>query len=543
MPLGKIIIKSTKKSNFGEPVEVSNYWFGKTNEPLAVIYGCFSPFTGKYGHARLLEEAKKYGINKFVIVSPNKKETIDNNRNMFTPQQKLEIAKEGCLELGYNILDAHLGKYPFILGNLNDVAAQFPDNRIVLVCGPDRAESYSKDTIPFDKQRKEMLPSNERGKFEIIVCEDRGEYNVSGTKVRELIKNNDRKEFRKLTGYSDAMFDMCRKYAKLNGVIQESFYEKYMNESMEATKRVGIKHLYNPGNSQELPPLDFINLVKLIDEDKGILVNGENIKITEKSDGCAFRFGLDNNEEFFIEQSYSGPIYSADEFIKRSIEKNGGINRNARGWSNLYTKLKNDKNTQEALKIIYDEKGAFKISGEVFISALGFEDKDGYVTFVGSRYDKKNLGTFATIILFDNGPETQILKHASSKEIKYDDAELENHEIKLDVSSAINQIKKNLKDLETEFGDVESILSNPSRKKNDLALKKNVKGFIENQQGILNTAIDNQLKDYKGKWGPDYEGLVFKFKDGSLVKITSAKFKEFKARHDDTIHNWIKEIE
>jgi hypothetical protein len=28
-----------------------------------------------------------------------------------------------------------------------------------------------------------------------------------------------------------------------------------------------------------------------------------------------------------------------------------------------------------------------------------------------------------------------------------------------------------------------------------------------------------------------------------LVKITSNKFKEFKAKHDDTIHNWIKEIE
>ena len=81
MPLGKITIKSTKKSNFGEPVEVSNYWFDKTNEPLAVIYGCFSPFTGKYGHARLLEEAKKYGINKFVIVSPNKKETILPSKN------------------------------------------------------------------------------------------------------------------------------------------------------------------------------------------------------------------------------------------------------------------------------------------------------------------------------------------------------------------------------------------------------------------------------------------------------------------------------
>ena len=100
-----------------------------------------------------------------------------------------------------------------------------------------------------------------------------------------------------------------------------------------------------------------------------------------------------------------------------------------------------------------------------------------------------------------------------------------------------------MKDLEIEFGDIETILTNPSRKKDDLALKKKIKGLIENQQGILNTAIDNQLKDYKGKWGPDYEGLVFKFKDGSLVKITSTKFKEFKARHDDTIHNWIKEIE
>ena len=543
MPLGTITIKSTKKANFGEPVEVKNYWFDKTCEPLAVIYGCFSPFTGKYGHARLLEEAKKNGINKFVIVSPNKKETIDNDRNMFTPLQKLEIAKEGCLELGYDILDAHLGKYPFFLGNLNDVAEQFPKCRIVVVCGPDRAEQYGADTIPFSKRRKEELPSDERGKYEIIVCKDRGEYNVSGTKVRELIRNNKRKEFRKLTGYSDEMFDMCRKYATLNGVIQESFYEKYMNEAMEATKRVGIKHLYNPGNVQELPPLDFIDLVKLIDEDKGILINGKNISITEKSDGAAFRFGLDDNEEFFIEQAYSGPIFSGDTFLQRSIEKNGGVNRIARAWSNLYNVLKNDEKTQDALKTIYEEKGAFKISGEVFLSALGYEDKDGFVTFVGSRYDKKKLGTFATIILFDNGPETQLLKQASGKEIKYDDAELENFEIKLNVKPALTEIKKNLKDLENEFGDFATILNNPSRKREDLAVKKNLKGLIENQQGILNNAIDSQLKDYKGKWGPDYEGLVFKFKDGSLVKITSTRFKEFKAKHDDTMNTWLKEIE
>lgn len=555
MPIGKIKIKSTRKSNFGEMIDVSNYWFDETCEPLAVIYGCFSPFTGKYGHARLLEAAKAKGIEKFIIVSPNKKEQIDDDRNMFTLSQKVSIAKEGCLDLGYDVIDARIGKWPFVLGNLNDIAAEYDHNRIVLVCGPDRAEDYGKDLMPFDETRMEELPNaRERGKYELLVVSSRGDKNVSGTKVRETIRDNDKEMFLNLTGYSESMWQLCRKYAVMNGVVSESFYEHligftHLNEALDATKRVGIKHLYNPGNSQELPALDFLKLVDLIDDEGGVLINGKNVSITEKSDGAAFRFGIDENGEFFIEQSYSGPVYSAQNFIDTSKTRVGGVNRIARGWANIFKTLKADTKTQKCLQRIFDERGAFKICGEIFISELGYEDQDGYVTFVGSRYDRRNLGEDATIILFnginaDEGDIEYLIKNASSKAIKYDDAELnKNTKIKIDVKKEIAQIQAAIRDIAEQFGGIGDILSNPSRKKPAINLKKQVKGLIEEQQGVLNAAIEKQLEGYTGKWGPDYEGFVFKFSDGTMVKITSAKFKSFKAAHDDTISMWLKQLE
>lgn len=555
MPIGKIKIKSTRKSNYGEMVEVNNYWFDETCEPLAVIYGCFSPFTGKFGHARLLEAAKAKGIDKFIIVSPNKKEQLDNDRNMFTLSQKVNIAKEGCLDLGYDVVDARIGKWSFVLGNLNDIAAEYDSNRIMLVCGPDRAEEYGKDLIAFDETRIDELPNErERGRYELLVVSDRGEKNVSGTKVRETIRDDDKETFLNLTGYSESMWQLCRKYAIMNGVVSENFYEHLLgftllNEALDATKRVGIKHLYNPGNSQELQPLDFLKLVDLLDAEGGVLTNGENVAITEKSDGAAFRFGLDEEGKFFIEQSYSGPVYTAQNFIDTSRKRTGGVNRIARGWANIFNVLKADEKTQKCLRHIFDEIGAFKLCGEIFISDLGYEDKDGFVTFVGSRYDKAKLGSVATIILFNgiNADETDIeylIKNASSKAIKYDDAELnENTKIKINLKKEIAQIKAALRDIAEQFGDIEAILSNPSRKKPNLALKKQVKGLIEEQQGILNAAMEKRLEDYTGKWGPDFEGFVFKFNDGTMVKITSAKFKAFKAAHDDTISMWLNQLE
>lgn len=547
MPTKKVVIKSKKKANFGEPVEVDAYYWTPSDKLLGVLFGHFAPFTGEYGHVRMMREAQKRGVEDFVVVMPKNSSPLDADRNLFTDEQRVKIVKEGCKELGINLLDCWVENYSFPGAVLGMVQRRYQDHRIILCCGPDRAKEYERFAVPYRASNTPFLDPDDPNfrKQEMIVCNDRGVGKVSGTLVREILKTGTVGEFTKVTGYSPKMWMMMRGFIQKNGVVslKESFFESYMGEAMEATKRVGIKHLYNPGNSQELSPLDFMDLLKEIVGDGGMLEDGDNVKITEKSDGCAIRFGLDEDGDFFIEQSYSGPVYSADKFLTVSTEKFGGIRRSARGWSNLFTALKNDKMTQKALKEIFHRRGAFKIVGEVYITELGHVDADGYITFVGSRYDKSKLGSVATIILFDDGEDTQTLKKASSGKIKYDDAELVDKGIVLDVRPALTEIESNLEELKSEYGDLESILKNPSRKKEDLALKRIVKAEIENQQGILNDAISSKMKAYVGKWGPDYEGFVLCFKSGRMVKITSAKFKEFKSRHDDTMKNWLMELE
>ena len=105
MPTKLVTIKSKRKENFGEPVEVSAYYWTPKNKLLGVLFGHFAPFTGKYGHARLIYEAQKHGIEDFVVVMPTNTSPLDDNRNLFTDEQKIKIVKEGCKELGINLLD------------------------------------------------------------------------------------------------------------------------------------------------------------------------------------------------------------------------------------------------------------------------------------------------------------------------------------------------------------------------------------------------------------------------------------------------------
>lgn len=561
MPVAMKTITSTKKGSVGEKVEVRDYWYEAGMEPIAVAYGCFSPFTGKYGHGRLLENAEKHGISKFIIVSPNKKQPIDNDRNMFTLEQKVEIAKQGAKDLGYDIIDAFIAESNFVVSNLLEIAEKYPENRIVLCCGPDRIAEYGRYMNPYKAERSQLPDESDPkpGKFEYLTLSDRGEKNVSGTAIRQMILRGEKDKFLETTGYSDKIWELCYSYAQKNGVIEECFSDTFisgrLDEALAATSRVGIKHLYNPGNPQELGALEFLDLIDLLEEDGGKLVNGKNFSMTEKSDGAAFRMGIDDAGEFFVEQSYSGPIYDSDFIRDKYTKKYGRVNRLASGWANLIDTLKSDKKTQACLEKIYDKYGAFKISGEVFISELGMKDDDGYVTFVGSRYDPKRLGKDATIVMFtvaDENGETigdsqriikYLIKNGTSSSIKYDDAELNvEKNIKIDVSPELRKINNNINTFARENGiDIVATLENTSRKKEDREKKKFVKEFIESQQGILNAKFEQQLETYEGKWGPDYEGVVIKLKNGMMIKITSAGFKAFKAKHDDTLQKWIME--
>ena len=225
-------VKSPWKKDKGANIDSPVYTYEKGDKPLGVIYGCFSPFTGKYGHARLLDRGEQEGIEDFIIVSPYKNQPIDNDRNMFTLEQKVKIAEAGCKDLGYNILGAYTSKAHFFLDALYEYAEMYPDYRLVLICGPDRADLYGKYCVPFGEEY-ELQDENDIGKFEILYCTDRGDKEVSGTKVREAIRNGDKEAFLEMTGYSDKMWNLCVKFAAKNGVLDLEGYN--MKENTNTT--------------------------------------------------------------------------------------------------------------------------------------------------------------------------------------------------------------------------------------------------------------------------------------------------------------------
>lgn len=225
-------VKSPWKKDKGANIDSPVYTYEKGDRPLGVIYGCFSPFTGKYGHARLLDRGEQEGIEDFIIVSPYKNQPIDNDRNMFTLEQKVKIAEAGCKDLGYNILGAYTSKAHFFLDALYEYAEMYPDYRLVLICGPDRADVYGKYCVPFGEEY-ELQDENDIGKFEILYCTDRGDKEVSGTKVREAIRNGDKEAFLEMTGYSPKMWNLCVKFAAKNGVLDLEGYN--MKENTKST--------------------------------------------------------------------------------------------------------------------------------------------------------------------------------------------------------------------------------------------------------------------------------------------------------------------
>lgn len=268
-------VKSPWKKDKGANIDSPVYTFKKDDKPLGVVYGCFSPFTGKYGHGRLLERGEQEGIEDFIIVSPYKNQPIDNDRNMFTLEQKVKIAEAGCKDLGYNILGSYTSKAHFFLDALYEYAEMYPDYRLVLLCGPDRAELYSKYCVPFG-EGYELQDEDDIGKFEILYCTDRGDKEVSGTKVREAIRNGDKEAFLDMTGYSPKMWNMCVRFAKKNGVLDESMMtEAVLNED---THSLHVEDSILKGGAYISRMLGFYNqvfdtLTGSIDKDKpGITV-------------------------------------------------------------------------------------------------------------------------------------------------------------------------------------------------------------------------------------------------------------------------------
>lgn len=170
---------------------------GDDCEIVGCLMGHFAPFTGPNGHGRMLTRLANL-TDKFIIGVPATKQPFDEDRNMFTPEQRVEIINDYLDENGFNgkaILVRPDSPARMCASVLKNAVLEFGNKiRPVFVVGPDRSEMLKKYP-DFGTDRSSTFP-------EKIVMADRGKNSVSGTLIREHIKKGDIKEISRLTGYS-----------------------------------------------------------------------------------------------------------------------------------------------------------------------------------------------------------------------------------------------------------------------------------------------------------------------------------------------------
>lgn len=323
--------------------------------------------------------------------------------------------------------------------------------------------------------------------------------------------------------------------------------ERPINESISGEgQRVGVQHLYSQYKSEDYS-MSFENFKRLLYtlKSNGGIIEPGNSTISEKADGLAVRFGLSPEKKFFLQGSYSGPVYTPNfegkikhEPTKKAFEENFNKIKHIIYKPLLDIQKKND------LKGI-------RVQAEWLYSpfALTREDDSNLVYFVATNYEKDKLGIWSTFPIIDitqaNGEPidddikfdiVSTLVNLSDKNVKFLPLDVDAF-TPIDLSTETTNALQELKIFQSQNPNYEEILYSDSRKKDDREAKKAMKSLIHRTflpyQKAMHEKIFSTLSRLKGKLG-DYEGFVIQVKDNEgskfVFKVISPKFHQQKGR-------------
>lgn len=289
------------KNNPGKQIALERYVIEKEKNPIAVIFGKFSPWTGgdlEYGHGRLIKTAKQNGIKEFYVVSPKRDETDDNSANLFSASARKQI-----IEHSLKNVPGFLGVVQSDSNNIMGVIKHITHlvSRPVFVVGPDRERLLKTNFVQFNSAPVTNQNEKDFGKPECLVLT--GERETSGTKVRQSIQNDDFKTFSKLTNHSEEMFRFMK---KLTNQKNESFTGFYTNIFEGGNLRIGT----NKANKIDLLSAEY---------------DVEELKIRIKNMLSIFVSSLSNTEfwNHYIKLIDSNEIFSGSSkhFFEKSVDE------------------------------------------------------------------------------------------------------------------------------------------------------------------------------------------------------------------------------
>jgi hypothetical protein len=323
----------------------------------------------------------------------------------------------------------------------------------------------------------------------------------------------------------------------INGTLTES--------TTAGGERVGVQHLYSQYKPEQYSMSfeKFVDFIDILSANNNMIQPG-NSTISEKADGMAVRFGIDPNNKYFLQGSYSGPVFDGNfegkikhEPTKKAFEESFGKIK-----SLVYKTLLRYK---KDLGI-----DGIRVQSEWLYSpfALTREDNPALVYFVATNYERDKLGiwsTFAIINVTDyNGVELnddvkfdiiKSLTDLSTKDVKFLPLDIEVFN-PINIGDIIPQVVQELNIFKSQYPDYESVLYSTSRKRDDVKARKDMRShltriFLPYQKRIHNIIL-NDVERLAGKLG-EFEGVVIKLKgsDGDFVfKVISPSFHKQKGR-------------
>lgn len=241
--------------------------------------------------------------------------------------------------------------------------------------------------------------------------------------------------------------------------------------------------------------------------------------VTEKTDGMAFECGHDENG-FYTRTSRSEKMRHKGDYAKAAKAKFGkDYNKSISGnHDRLHHALHQNENLQKYLRNHAEKHGSVRMKGEVFHRPQGIEH-DGHITFVGTKYHTKHLGSEGAFVLHHRLPENHGHAHGSihalsdgKMKFHHDDVE---HHVDVDVSHERDRLKKV-----------------------DPGIKKKAHPHYAELQSIaqsVHSKVAKAVGKNKPKWGPETEGHVLHPHDHNAprVKVVAADFRDRKKRTED----------